>query len=83
MKCPSVRRGLPCPRSSSQASLSAIELLQDEGDPQGTRTILIAAPNRQGAARWDLLNEAFGQKLGNDLASGAACQIGCGTPRET
>ena len=43
--------------------------------PQGTRTILVAAPNRQGAARWHLLNEAFGQELGNDLAGGAARQI--------
>jgi hypothetical protein len=46
------------------------------GDPQGARTILVAAPNRQGAARRNLLDEAFGQELGDDLASGAAGQIG-------
>jgi hypothetical protein len=39
-------------------------------------TIFVAAPDRQGAARWDLLDETFGQELGDDFASGTAGQIG-------
>jgi hypothetical protein len=38
--------------------------------------ILVAAPNRQGAARLDLLDKTLGQELGDDLASGSAGQIG-------
>jgi len=46
------------------------------GDPKRAWAVLVAAPDRQGAARRDFLDETFGQELGNDFASGSAGQIG-------
>jgi hypothetical protein len=39
------------------------------------RNVSVAAPHRQRTAASDLLDETLGQKLGDDLADGAAGQI--------
>jgi hypothetical protein len=45
-------------------------------DAQRAGTFVIAPPHRQRAARWDLLDEALRQELGDDLTGRAAGQIG-------